>query len=198
MSLLGGSGLSAADLAAVVGKDGAFGGGDSWLLLLFIIILLGGNGNGFGNNGVGAEVQQGFDQAAIINGIQGVQNSVTNGQFELMQGFQNCCCENRLGIANLGAQIAADGCATRQVVNDTTRDMIQANYQNSQNQINAMNLGFQGIMDKICQLELDAKNDKIADLQRQLTYQQNVADNAAQTATILSAINGQGVCPCGC
>jgi len=193
MSLLGNSGIGAADLAAVVGnKDGFGNGGDGWLFLLFILLLWGNNGNGWGNQNQGyPAVQQGFDQAAVINGIQGVQNAVANGQFEMMSSFQNCCCENRLGIANLGAQIAADGCSTRQVFNDSMRDMIQANYQNSQNQIAAMNAGFTGINDKLCQLEMDAKNDKIADLQRQLTYAQTQADNAAQTAQILASQEAQ-------
>ena len=193
MSLLGNSGIGAADLAAVVGNNDGFGnGGDGWLFLLFILLLWGNNGNGWGNQNQGyPAVQQGFDQAAVINGIQGVQNAVTNGQFEMMSSFQNCCCENRLGIANLGAQIAADGCSTRQVFNDSMRDMIQANYQNSQNQIAAMNAGFTGINDKLCQLEMDAKNDKIADLQRQLTYAQTQADNAAQTAQILASQEAQ-------
>ena len=193
MSLLGNSGIGAADLAAVVGNNYGFGnGGDGWLFLLFILLLWGNNGNGWGNQNQGyPAVQQGFDQAAVINGIQGVQNAVTNGQFEMMSSFQNCCCENRLGIANLGAQIAADGCSTRQVFNDSMRDMIQANYQNSQNQIAAMNAGFTGINDKLCQLEMDAKNDKIADLQRQLTYAQTQADNAAQTAQILASQEAQ-------
>ena len=193
MSLLGNSGIGAADLAAVVGNnDGFCNGGDGWLFLLFILLLWGNNGNGWGNQNQGyPAVQQGFDQAAVINGIQGVQNAVTNGQFEMMSSFQNCCCENRLGIANLGAQIAADGCSTRQVFNDSMRDMIQANYQNSQNQIAAMNAGFTGINDKLCQLEMDAKNDKIADLQRQLTYAQTQADNAAQTAQILASQEAQ-------
>ena len=55
-------------------------------------------------------------------------------------------------------------------------------------------------MDKICQLELDAKNDKIADLQQQLTMAslreslsiqtaQILADNAAQTAALENYLN---------
>lgn len=40
---------------------------------------------------------------------------------------------------------------------------------------------------------MDAKNDKIADLQRQLTYAQTVADNAAQTAQIIANNEAQTV-----
>lgn len=204
MSLIanGANGLSAADVAAVVGNEngnGMFGGnnGDGWLFLLFILLLWGNNGNwnngGNGGNNAYPAVQQGFDQAAIIGGIQGIQNSIFNNQYDMAMSLQNCCCENRLATANLGAQIAADGCTTRQVFSDAMRDMIYANAQNSQAQINAINAVGANIDNKLCQLEMDAKNDKIADLQRQLTYAQTVADNAAQTAQIIANNEAQTV-----
>ena len=40
-------------------------------------------------------------------------------------------------------------------------------------------------MDKICQLELDAKNDKIADLQRQVSDAQRRQELAAVEASII-------------
>ena len=194
MSLMNTNGLSAADVAAVVGNEngnGMFGGnnGDGWLFLLFILLLWGNNGNGFGNNQGYPAVQQGFDQAAITGGLQTLQS----GQFALQSAMQNCCCDQRLGIANLGAQVAADGCATRQVFNDSMRDMIYANAQNTQAQIAAINAVGDRLDGKLCQLEMDAKNDKIADLQRQLTYAQTVADNAAQTAQIIANNEAQTV-----
>ena len=125
MSILNSNGLSAADVAAVVGNEngngGMFGnnGNDGWLFLLFILLLWGNNGNnGWSNGGGGNQnwypaVQNGFDQQAIMTGIQGIQSSVFNNQYDMAMSLQNCCCENRLATANLGAQIAADGCATR-------------------------------------------------------------------------------------
>ena len=201
MSLLNANGLSAADVAAVVGNEngnGMFGGnnGDGWLFLLFILLLWGNNGN-WNNGGNGQNwypaVQNGFDQQAIMTGIQGIQNSVFNNQYDMAMSLQNCCCENRLATANLGAQIAADGCSTRQTFNDSMRDMIMANYQNTQAQIAAINAVGDRLDGKLCQLEMDAKNDKIADLQRQLTYAQTVADNAAQTAQIIANNEAQTV-----
>lgn len=191
MSLLNSNGMSAADLAAVVGNnDGTFGNnGDGYLFLLFLLLLGGNNGFGWGNhnNGQGAypAVQQGFDQAAIVNGLQNIQTAVTNGQFNMMSAFQNCCCENRLGVANLGSQIAADGCSTRQVFSDAMRDMIYANAQNSQAQINAINAMGDRIDNKLCQLEMDGKNDRIADLQRQLEE----ANDAARYNGLIAAFN---------
>lgn len=185
MSLINSNGMSAADLAAVVGNNDRTFGGDGYLFLLFLLLLGGNNGWGWGNqnNGLGAypAVQQGFDQAAITGGLQTLQT----GQFNMMSSFQNCCCENRLGIANLGAQIAADGCSTRQVFSDAMRDMIYANAQNSQAQINAINAMGDRLDNKLCQLEMDGKNDKIADLQRQVEE----ANDAARYNGLIAAFN---------
>ena len=62
--------LSAADVAAVVGNNGGLGGfngdGSFWIVVLFLFALMNGGWNGNGGNGY---VQQGFDQAAVMNGI---------------------------------------------------------------------------------------------------------------------------------
>ena len=76
MSLLSGNGgLSAADIAAVMGNNnGNYGfGGDGawWLVIIMLFVLTGGWGNngncGNGGNGyVVSDVQRGFDQTAVI------------------------------------------------------------------------------------------------------------------------------------
>lgn len=201
-------GMTPADYAAVSRNNGGMFGGDGegWIFILFLFWAMMGN-NGWGGNGIGNEVQSGFDQAAVMNGIQGIQQTLMAYQISnndnvnsLAMSLQNCCCQNQLATANLGAQIAADGCATRQAFNDGLRDVMVQNTANTQSIVNAVNNGNNAILDKICALELDAKNDKIADLQRQLSYQQAVADNLAQTNTLLAAINGTNTqCYCnGC
>ena len=73
--------LSAADIAAVTGNNGNGWGGDGawWLIVLFLFAFAGGWNNG-GNNGggyVGAEMQRGFDQSAVMSALSGV-NAVFN------------------------------------------------------------------------------------------------------------------------
>ena len=84
-------GLSAADLAAVLGNNNGndFGGnsGAWWLLILLIFANNGwGNNNGFGGNfgymppyATASDVQSGFDQAALISGINGITAALSNG-----------------------------------------------------------------------------------------------------------------------
>ena len=65
-----------------------------WLILLFLFMGFGGGYGGFGNNNagfVGADVQRGFDQSAVMSGMSNVQNGITAGfgdrQTSLCGGF---------------------------------------------------------------------------------------------------------------
>lgn len=182
--------MGPADFAAMSGNRGFGSGDDMWIFLLFLLVW----GNGWGNNGNGGypAVQQGFDQAAIMGAIQAAQASIQSASVDTMAAInslamtmQQCCCENRLATANLGAQVASEACATRQTFSDGLRDMQYANFVNSQNQIAAINAIGTNIDNKLCQMEMDAKNDKIADLQRQL---EQAEDNARYNG-LIAAMN---------
>jgi hypothetical protein len=73
------------------------------------------------------------------------------------------------------------------------------NNANTNGILNAMNAGFQGIKDQMCQDKLDQKNEEIANLRTQLNMMnlansqaqqtaQLVADNAAQTQYVVNRI----------
>ena len=186
--------LSAADVAAVVDRGNGFGfGGDGsfWIIVLFLFALMGGwNGNGgFGGNGV----QQGFDQAAVMNSLGQINASVSTGfanaevaanarqiadmqsNFALQNQFSNCCCENRLAIANLSADIAREACEDRASVTNALREVLTSN-----------NAQTQRILDQMCQDKIDAKNEQIANLRQQITMQQLASSQAAQTQALIT------------
>jgi len=205
--------------------NGFLGNDGAWWLIILLLFANNGWGNGFGFGGgmapymmgqQGNDVQRGFDQSAIMSGITGIQNGLSNGfanaeisrcngQANVLQtlnnnqaatlasmntlamSLQNCCCENRAGLADLKYTVATENCADRTALGDGLRDMMAANAANTQNLINSTNAGFQSIMDKICQLELDAKNDKIAELQAQLNEANRRASQENQTAQILAS-----------
>ena len=207
MSLSNGD-LSAADVAAVVGNDrsgfGNFGDGSFWIIVLFLFALMGnGWGNGF-NGSNGGAVQQGFDQASVMNGLSSINSSICSGfagveasanarqiadmqnafanQTAMMQGFNNlqaqqasCCCENRLAVANLGSDIAREACADRQAVSDALASTL-----------NAMNQGIQSLKDQMCQDKIDAKNEQIANLRQQMAMMQLNASQNAQTQALVA------------
>lgn len=209
-----GNGLSAADVAAVMGNNGygngnmGWGDGSFWIIVLFLFALMGNGFGGFGGgnampyvvNNTANDVQRGFDQQAVMSGINDINNSICNGfntsQMGVMQGMntlamslQNCCCENRAGIADLKYTVATEACADRQAVTDALRD-VQALITSST----------QSIHDKLCQQEIDALKAQNANLQTQLNISalresqtdqtaKVLANNADQTATILQRLN---------
>lgn len=138
--------------------------------------------NGFA--GVNAGVANGFAQAEIAaNGRQianmqqafASQTAVTQGLNALGTQFADCCCENRLGLANLGADIAREACADRAAVSDGIRDVL-AN----------QNAGIQRILDQMCNDKIDAKNETIAQLRQELMFARGQASQDVQTARILA------------
>ena len=69
-------------------------------------------------------------------------------------------------------------------VSDGIRDILQNQTANTQALINTTTQAVQGVYDKICQLELNAKNERIAELQNQLTQAQLAASQRLQTQEI--------------
>ena len=134
-------------------------------------------------------VNTGFANAEISENARQIanMNQNFNNQIATLQGFNglqksldNCCCENRLGIANLGSDIAREACATR--TSDT---------QNTQTLLNAITGGIQSIKDEIFRDRLDEKDSKITDLQRQLSMADLRASQTAQNAFIANSLNNE-------
>jgi hypothetical protein len=208
--------MSAADLAAVMNSDGdGFGNGNGWwIILLFLFLGWGRGGYGYGggnNDGNGMSIYPIMEnQQNLFTGFGNLQNALCAGfanaetaatarqmadmqqMFSLSQQFSNCCCENRLGLANLGADIAREACADRAAVSDGVRDILANQIAVGQRQIDNQNQWGQRVIDWLC-ADRDARKDEIiADLRQQIALKdlaasqnlqtaQLVADNAAQT-----------------
>ncbi len=93
--------------------------------------------------------------------------------FALSRQFSDCCCENRLGIANLNSTILSENCADRAALADGLKDVLINQTANTQR-----------ILDQLCNDKIDAKNEKIADLERQLSMKDLQASQVAQNAFI--------------
>lgn len=133
--------------------------------------------------GVNATINSGFNAAEAANNARQMANM--QQAFGLQSQLAQCCCDNRLATANLTSTVLSENCADRQALSDGVRDLLQNQTANTQALINSTNAAVQGVMDKICQLELDAKNDKIADLQNQLSQARFDASQVAQTQRLL-------------
>lgn len=219
--------MSPADLSAVMGNrngngwggNGMFGDGAWWIIILFLFAMNGNWGGNRGGNGGAADyiplmmaqnggcncngVQQGFDQAAIINGINGVNAAVVGAQaaaansfaqaeiaasnrqlaemqqnFALQQGLQQCCCDNRAGLADLKYTVATENCADRNALSQEAAAM-RAEYRNGQ----------QMIMDKLCALELDGVKQQLDSARTEITNLRFEKSQTAQDGFVQRAIN---------
>lgn len=108
------------------------------------------------------------------------QQANQQGFTSVTRQLSDCCCENRLATEGLRSTILSENCADRAAVTEGVRDLLTAGTSNTQNILNAV----RGIYDQMCQDKIDAKNEKIADLERQLTMANLAASQTAQTAAI--------------
>lgn len=142
---------------------------------------------------ISTQLCNGFNstQMAIANGFAGVEQGANARQMANMQtafnqqtamnaGFNgvqsqlaNCCCENRLGIADLKYTVATENCADRQALSEGVRDIIASNTASTQR-----------ILDQLCQDKIDAKDDEIARLRQQVAMKDLAASQVAQNAFI--------------
>ena len=148
--------------------------------------------NGFA--GVNATINGGFANAetaanarqmANMNQAFGMQTAMNQGFNQLGSQFADCCCENRLGLADLKYTVATENCQDRTQALMNTRDIIDSQTR-----------GTQAILDKLCALELDGVKGQLAQAQRDnigLQNQLNIAtmqaSQAAQTATFQQGLN---------
>ena len=167
---------------------GDFGGG-WWIILLFLFLGFGGNGFGFGNNGnaaafAGADVQRGFDQSTIMNGINGIQNTLNNSQMadlnrsfdvqtSVLQGFNSiqsqlsqCCCDNKTATLQTQAVVQNEGNLTRLAIQSQT----------------------QAILDKMCANEIETLRQTNENLRQQLAMATLSASQTAQAQQIIAAL----------
>ena len=184
--------------------NSGFGFGGDWAWILLLLVLFGGwNNNGYGGGFGGGDlypwmnnsqhISDGFRDQMLNTTITSISDKLTSGfgdvqnalcagfnqaeisanarqmadmqqMFSLQSSLQQCCCENRAATADLKYTIATEECATRQASADNTR----------------------AILDKLCQLELDGKDQRIADLERQLTMANLAASQSNQTSRILA------------
>lgn len=161
-----------------------------------------GGGSGFQGYATRADINEGFALNQLQNGIQAIQqglcdstyalnNTIQGGfsanQMALSQGFNGvergfcdlsaqlaqCCCDNREAIAQVRYDMATQACDTRNVIQTTTRDIID--------NANANN---RAILDFLVQDKLDALRDENQELRR-------AASQDRQNAYFTTALQAQ-------
>lgn len=138
---------------------------------------------------VNATINSGFanaEQSANSRQIANMQQAFSN-QLSTLQGFNgvtsalcDASAENRLGIANLNSTILAENCADRAALADGLKDVLINQTANTQR-----------ILDQLCNDKIDAKNEKIADLQRELQMADLKASQIEQNAFIAQGFSNE-------
>ena len=133
-----------------------------------------------GQNGI--QMQMSNDKFDTISTLNNGHNAILTQMANYEMARQQCCCDNKAAIADLKYTVATENCADRTALNEAMWNLGQK-----------MDAGFQRLIDM-------GKDQRIADLERQLNQrdreasqaQQNqffAANNQAQTDRIMGFLN---------
>ena len=153
-------------------NNGMFGNDSwAWIviLLLFGYGRNGFCGFGGGQGGYGmpcgvpatqADLAAGFNNSAVLSGINGIDSALCQGfngvNTAILQSEYNtqgainglshqlaqCCCDNKAAIADVKYAMATESCATRNTIQNTTRDIIDNANANSRAILDALNANY--------------------------------------------------------
>ena len=127
-----------------------------------------------------------------MSGLQ-IQNAIQSGNASIASQICQCCCENRLAIANqtntLQSQMAANQAADQLAVCQQTNALSTQAERNTRDIVDAIQNQSVMINDKFCDLEKRELQDKINSLTADNALLRSNADNAAQTAFINEKFN---------
>ena len=120
----------------------------------------------------------------VSNGFYNAEISANNRQmanmntaFNLQSQLAQCCCDNKLATQDLKATVISENCSDREVLRQIGQDILVNQTANTQK-----------IIDEIFRDRLDEKDDKIADLNRQILMKDLNASQLAQTQSIISNV----------
>lgn len=202
----------------MIGRDnggygnGFFGGDWAWFIILALLFGWGNNGNGFGG-GFGSgngffggydigklattnDVAVGFNNSAVLNnlndlklgqagiqqtlcqGFNGVNTSILTSTSGLQAQIADCCCTTQRAIDGVNYNMATNTCTITNAINNAARDIVD-------NQ----NANYRAIHDELVANKIEAKNERIAELQQQVTALNLAASQANQNAYLTAAMD---------
>lgn len=127
-----------------------------------------------------------------MSGLQ-IQNAIQSGNASIASQICQCCCENRLAIANqtntLQSQMAAGQAADQLAMCQQTNTLQNQAERNTRDIVDAISAQSVMINDKFCDLEKRELQGKIDTLTADNALLRSNANNAAQTAFINEKFN---------
>ena len=177
------------DIAAVTDgnrNNGGMFGGDwsAWIILFLLFGMFGGGWGGFGGFGgfggggsgfqgyaTRADINEGFALNGITNGITAIQQGLCDTTYALNNSIKDCCCTTQRAIDGVNFNMAKGFCDLGNVVNSSTRDILENNNTNTR-----------AILDFLT-------NDKIATLTAENQSLKLSASQANQNAVLMAAMD---------
>lgn len=224
------NGLSAADVAAVTGANGYNNGGawgNDWWAVIIILALFGGFGNRggiFGGNGGGsgcgccapatcADLQEGFNNQAVtnkLNGLEnglcslgydqlnqmnGINNNIMQGNFALQQALNNNAIAQMQDTNAVSRQLADCCCENRAAIKDVQYNaalnnnaLLQAINTQTNTIVQNDNANYRALHDELVSYQMQQKDDVIAELRTQVQALNNTASQLRQTQDIVDQL----------
>lgn len=231
--------MTPADIAACTGNNnnGLFGDNGSWFIIILFLFAFLGWGGGYGNNGAGGvsenytlisdmgQLERKIDGVysgicdstfalnnTATNGFAQAQNTMTQGFAGLNTGMIQQGYETRLGIQNIGSQMAQCCCDIRQQIGDVNYNMAnhansitnavntgfcQTNFnaqQNTRDVIENQNANTRAIIELLNQNKVDALKDRIAEQNQTINALNLARSQSAQNEYLISQLKP---CPTG-
>ena len=190
--------------------NGFFGGEWAWIIILALLFGWGrgGFGSGFGGSGtfeggydIGKlattnDVAVGFNNSAVLSslndlklgqagiqqtlcqGFNGVNTSILTSTSGLQAQIADCCCTTQRAIDGVNYNMATNTCTITNAINNAARDIVD-------NQ----NANYRAIHDELVANKIEAKNERIAELQQQVTALNLAASQANQNAYLTATMD---------
>lgn len=194
---------SLSDIAAVTegNRGGGMFGGDwsAWIILFLLFGLFGNNGwGGFGNGAGGgtgfqgyatrADINEGFALNGLQTGITAIQQGLCDSTYALSGAIKDCCCQTQRSIDGVNYNMAKGFCDLSNVVNTSTRDILENNNSNTRAILDFLT------QDKIA--TLTAENQSLKFQASQTAQNAFISANQeAQTATLLRRLGADSPTP---
>lgn len=163
-----------------------FGYGGMWVFLLFALMCggFGGWNRGGWGNGYGETLSNEFLYSNLNGTIDRGFNQVANQQFNTQKDIWRT-------HSDLAMQLAQNGFNAQQCCCDTNRNIDSVKYENAQNTCaitTNTTANTQRILDKLCQMEGNAKDETIANLRMALSTANNQLSQQAQSANLIATL----------
>lgn len=143
------------------GDDGMFGGNGAWWIIILLLFGWGGRGFGGGFGGGGscatqADLAAGFNNSAVLSSLNDIKmgqaqainynnqgfaglntallqgfNGIERGFCDISRQLSDCCCGTQRAIDGVNYNMAKGFCDLGNVINNTTRDVIDNQNANS-------------------------------------------------------------------